>query len=144
MSELARKAIAAPQFHLCQEQEQTLLLMPTSKNCHHHAVNITAIFSIGHISLALAYVIEHHCEKRHEIEDQGGVHGFRGGPGNSVKTLNGSLSEAAHNKSGDKAAAPLGAIALNKHRISGGGGSKRRHSRLKEIWNPTFNEIAGT
>lgn len=70
--------------------------------------------------MALAYVIEHHPEKRHEIVDQGGVHGFRGGPGNSVKTLNGSLSKAAHNKSGDKAAAPLGAIALNKHGVPGG------------------------
>lgn len=120
MSELARKAIAAPQFHLCQTEEQTLLLMPSSKNYHLHAANITATFSIGNVSLALAYIIKHHREKRHEIEDQGGVHGFRGGPGKSVKTLNGFLSEAAHNKSGDKAAPPLGAIALNNHGISGG------------------------
>lgn len=68
MSELERKAIAAPQFHLCHAQEQTLLLMPSSKNDHLNAANITAPFSIGNISLALADIIEHHREKRHEIE----------------------------------------------------------------------------
>lgn len=36
------------------------------------------------------------------------------------QTLNGCLSEAAHNKSGDKAVAPFGGITLNKHAVSGG------------------------
>lgn len=53
---LARKAIAAPQFHLC--HAQNLLLMPSSKNVHLHAANILAIFSIGNISLALLSTTE--------------------------------------------------------------------------------------
>lgn len=41
-------------------------------------------------------------------------------PSEQYQTRSGCLSEAAHNKSGDKAVAPFGAISLSKHAVSGG------------------------